>query len=150
MSEKLAARIQLEITQIDQLFLTYAELFHAASSRSLNLVEVTALASVLHAYYNGLENVFLRIAKDLDNYVPTGSQSHKAILLQMGSEMPVRSAVLSPETILKLAEYLSFRHFYRHSYSFMLDWSKLEPLVASAHYVWLEVKSELTAFVDNL
>lgn len=149
MSKKIIARIQLEISQIDQLFLTYAELFHAASSRSLDIVEVTALASVLHAYYNGLENIFVRIARDLDDHVPTDARSHKMLLLQVGRDMPTRSAVLSETTILKLA-YLSFRHFYRHSYSFMLDWDKLEPLVVSAQQSWVEVQSELAAFMDNL
>jgi hypothetical protein len=68
----------------------------------------------------------------------------------MGKETPLRNAILSEELMLKLIEFLSFRHFYRHSYSFTLDWNKLEPLVASAHDVWLEVRSEFIAFIDNL
>ena len=38
---------------------------------SPDLVEITALASVLHSFYNGLENVFLSISKAVDADVPT-------------------------------------------------------------------------------
>jgi hypothetical protein len=39
---------------------------------------MTALASVLHSFYNGLENIFLSIARHVDQQVPTGDRWHRA------------------------------------------------------------------------
>jgi hypothetical protein len=150
LTEKLVSRIQFEITQIDRLFETYADLFQAAQNRQLNVVEITALASVLHSFYTGIENIFLRLAKDLDESIPAGAQSHRDLLVQMGQATPNRHAVISPEITTKLIDFLSFRHVYRHSYSFSLDWKKMAPLVISMQSVWLEVKSELSSFMTTL
>jgi len=38
-------------------------------------------------------------------------------------------SVISVETGDKLDGYLGFRHFYRHSYSYFLEWSQLEKLI---------------------
>ena len=45
---------------------------------------------------------------------------------------------------------MGFRHFYRHSYSFTLDWSEMEGLAASLDVVWNTAKSEVQAFLIDL
>jgi len=50
----------------------------------------------------------------------------------------------------RLADYLGFRHFYRHSYSFYLEWEEVEKLVMSLEEVWEQAKGELQAFLDSL
>jgi hypothetical protein len=50
----------------------------------------------------------------------------------------------------KLADYLGFRHFYRHSYSFFLEWDKLQGLVTSLSEAWAQVKEELYRFLESL
>jgi hypothetical protein len=86
------------------------------------MIEVTACASVLHSFYNGLENIFLSIVKRIDRNVPTGDRWHRDLLYQMGKETPERKQVLTNKTIDQLVDYMGFRHFYRHSYSFSLEW----------------------------
>jgi len=54
----------------------------------------------------------------------------------MTRQTPTRTQVISAEVALRLADYLGFRHFYRHSYSFALDWSELEDLVTAVQEVW--------------
>jgi hypothetical protein len=115
-----------------------------------DLVEITALASVLHSFYNGLENIFLSIAKGIDADVPTGSQWHRDLLAQMAQSTSNRAPVLTVETAHQLADYLGFRHFFRHSYSFFLDWNEMERLILPLHEVWMQVKTELQLFVDKL
>ncbi|MGE0086307.1 MAG: hypothetical protein AB7S75_18010 [Desulfococcaceae bacterium] len=83
-----------------------------------DLVELTALASVLHSFYNGLENIFLHIAKGIDKDVPADSAWHRKLLIRMAEETPNRKAVLSADLSEALTEYMGFRHFHRHSYSF--------------------------------
>lgn len=115
-----------------------------------DLVEVTAVASVLHSFYNGLENIFLSIAKGIDGHVPVGPQSHRDLLVQMAQPRTNRGAVISTELAQEIVAYLGFRHFYRHSYSFFLDWSKLDELVLALQKVWTQATKELNVFLDNL
>jgi len=61
-----------------------------------------------------------------------------------------RSSVISVELAQKLTDYLGFRHFYRHSYSFFLEWGELEKLVTALPEVWDQAKRELSAFLDSL
>jgi hypothetical protein len=70
LADSVASRVQLDIQQIDQLFSTYQELFDQARQRPPNLIEMTAIASVLHSFYNGIENIFLSIARGVDHYFP--------------------------------------------------------------------------------
>jgi len=61
-----------------------------------------------------------------------------------------RGAVISMQTMLLLSRYLSFRHFYRHSYSFYLNWIELQPLVSSLNGVWKSASNEIKAFLATL
>lgn len=42
-----------------------------------------------------------------------------------------------------IKEYATFRHFYRHAYSFQLNWEKMKPLTYNVHSIWKEVKESL-------
>lgn len=53
-------RVQFEILQINQLLETYQDLLDRVVHKSPDLVEVTALASVLHSFYTGVESIFTR------------------------------------------------------------------------------------------
>ena len=59
LAEKVISQVEFEIGQIDQLFESYAGLLEQVQKNIPDLVEVTAVASVLHSFYNGLENIFL-------------------------------------------------------------------------------------------
>lgn len=147
--ERATADIRFEIEQIDTLFEMYHDLFESVRSDNLSLVELTALASVLHSFYNGLENVFLSVAKKIDEQVPAGSQWHRDLLVQVSHPTSSRGAVISEQLATTLANYMVFRHFYRHSYSFILDWAELQELVRPLHRVWSETKSELCGFLSS-
>ncbi len=83
-AKKVVGQVIFEVEQIDQLLTVYADLLGRVHQHTPDMVEVTAVASVLHSFYNGLENIFLSIAKGLDQQVPTGSQWHQDLLVQMG------------------------------------------------------------------
>ena len=67
MVKKVVSQVKFEIEQIGLLFEAYADLLERVQRRTPDLVEVTAVASVLHSFYNGLENIFLSIAKGIDS-----------------------------------------------------------------------------------
>jgi len=146
LADNVISQVTFEIGQIDQLLTVYACLLERVPHRPPHLVEIMALASVLHSFYNGLENIFLSIAKGLDQQVPTGAQWHRDLLVHMTQETASRGSVISTELAQKLADYLGFRHFYRHSYSFFLEWDK--ELVVSLREIWVQVKEELHEFLE--
>lgn len=114
-----------------------------------DLFDMTILGSVLHSFYNGIENIFEIIAKNIDNNVPSGNKSHQELLHQMASENSNRNEIITEELYLKLREYATFRHFYRHAYSFQLNWEKMNPLIDNLQTVWNEVKLNLENFINE-
>jgi hypothetical protein len=148
--EETLSQIEFELDQIDRLLESYADLLERALKTSLDLVEITAIASVLHSFYNGLERILLSIAKGIDQQVPEGSFWHRDLLQQMSKATPSRPAVLTAETSQRLVAYMGFRHFYRHSYSFDLEWDELEKLVTPLADTWNQVKRDLRQLVIDL
>ena len=80
---KAISLVQFEIEQVDQLFVTYDLLLKKCKVSEPDLIEMTAAASVIHSFYNGLENIFLTIAKQIDRQVPQDAQWHRNLLRQM-------------------------------------------------------------------
>jgi hypothetical protein len=94
-----------------------------------NEIELSALAATLHSFYTGVENIFKRVAVELDCEPVRGDAWHRELLLRMKTPTLRRPALLSEELHNTLNEYLRFRHVFRNAYSFDLDWRKMSPLV---------------------
>jgi hypothetical protein len=139
-------KIFFEISEIDKLLDDVGPLLLLCKQRNPDLIETMASAAVLHSFYNGLENIFFHIAKDYDKSIPVGNKWHKKLLDQMLSGIN-RKPVLSGEIYQKLNEYLIFRHFFRHAYSYKLDWDEMKELVLNIESVWIQVKAEITDFL---
>lgn len=150
MHEKAVAQITFEIGQIDKLLASYSDLLGYAQNNQPNLVEITAMASVLHSFYNGLENIFLTVAKRIDHQTPGSAQWHRNLLTNMTEATLSRDPVLTFNLAHQLTDYLGFRHFYRHSYSFFLEWDELEKLIVPLEDVWKGAKAELDIFLQSL
>jgi len=138
-----------EFNQINTLLESYDELFLIVKNQTPNLVELAALASILHSFYNGIENIFQIILKKIDQQVINDPKWHKELLRKMSERTPQRDAVISVGTMLLLSQYLSFRHFYRHSYSFYLNWNDMQPLVNSLNEVWDKFSKEFNEFLES-
>jgi len=110
-----------------------------------------ALGSFLHSFYNGIENILKRISREVDGTLPKGEGSHRALLKRMKRELPKgRPSVLETDTVEKLKPYLGFRHFFRHSYAFEIDWNKLKPLAEEVETVSSELKRDLEQFFKRI
>lgn len=141
--------IRFEIGQIDELLARYEPLLTKVQQDEPDLVELTALASVLHSFFTGIESIFVAIAKNIDGIPPGGPSSHRDLLNQMVEPSSARTAVLSSDSAAQLAEYLAFRHFYRHAYSFFLKWAEMEDLVVKMPQVWRQVRDDLIVFLEK-
>lgn len=88
---------------------------------------LTAIAAALHNADNGIEDVLLGIAKDVDGAAPTGDTSHQNLLDQMRAQIPgLRPAVLDDELYVSLMELKGFRHRVRHNHGFDHDAGRTE------------------------
>lgn len=148
MDNYIKEQIKFKISDIDKLFLEYELIFKKIEVETPDLFDMTILGSVLHSFYNGLENIFEIIAKNIDNNIPIGNKSHQELLHQMASENIKRDEIIDEELYFKLKEYATFRHFYRHAYSFQLNWEKMKPLINNIHIVWKNTKCSLEKFID--
>ena len=61
--------------------------------------------------------------------------------------LKARKAVLQKELAEPLKDYLGFRHVFRHSYGYELDWERLNPLFSGMSDVWQKVKADLEKFL---
>lgn len=61
------------MAQIDERLSSYSPLLKIALSRRPDLTETTALATVLHSFYNGTENILGTAAKEIDQFHPSGT-----------------------------------------------------------------------------
>lgn len=95
-----------------------------APDRYRRSIEVE-ISRYLYDFYKQLENIFERIAQDVDKVVPKGEQWHKDLLQQMSEPNTVRPPVFSQETYLALKKLLGFRHVFLYIYGDELDYDKM-------------------------
>jgi hypothetical protein len=80
-------------------------------------VELYGAGALLHGYYNALERLLERFARDLNGGPPSGQEWHRLLLRSMALDKPqVRPAVFDLATVERLGPYLRFRHRFRHLY----------------------------------
>ena len=121
------------------------------------------IATDLADVYRGIENIFLRIAREVDMYVPTGSRWHtfnskflacklrqKDLLAQMTEKRPERPPVISEETFLRLDNLLKFRHKFNNIYAEELVYEETEPHAKSIDELFASVSENLGIFTDFL
>lgn len=139
-------QVAVEWAQIDQLFAAYQTVISKSSQESPHFIELSALATMLHSFYTGIENIFKRIALEIDGNIPSGFASHSELLLVMAQSAASRPPVISETLRLRLSAYLSFRHVFRHAYSFQLEWDKMRNLVLGSEATWQQLQTELDRF----
>jgi len=143
--------IDFEIKRIEKLVKDYEPLLNKVKTEGPNFIELGSLAMLLHSFYNGLENIFIRIARKIDGNIPQGEGWHKELLMQMTKRTKRREhVVLSDNTCENLEEYLGFRHFSRHAYAFDLDWKLMEDLVKRLDEVKEKALSEIKLFITKI
>jgi len=149
--ENVIEDIEIEIKRIEKLTADYKPLLKRVKVQEPDIVELGSLAMLLHSFYNGLENIFTRIARKVDEELPRGEGWHRELLRQMATETERRKlVVLSESACQDLEEYLGFRHFSRHAYAFDLDWELMKDLVERLPAVKQRVLGEIRSFITKL
>ena len=107
--------------------------------------ELAAIATFLHNFYNGIENTIKRIfvfKKMAQMNTPTW---HKNMLRKA-----LDIEIISDDLYSILSNYLSFRHFFVHSYSLSLRWEELHPLTDNVTHTFNKVKKLIYQYIDQL
>lgn len=149
MSPDLKDQIAVEEAQLQQLLVLHQPLLEKSRSLPPDPIELSALAALLHSLYTGIENLFRRIAIEIDGGIDKGEGWHRRLLLQMVEGRGNRAPVISTELLGRLQPYLQFRHVFRNSYSFQLQWEKMRPLVLDCEEVFATLRIEIAAFTSH-
>jgi len=144
----LKAKIAFEILQIDELIEELSPLLEKCIAREPDFIELNAAGAVLHAYYNGLESIFLLIGKNVDGTRISGERWHTELLNSMFKPTKKRKALFDEELYDQLTDYMGFRHFFRHTYSYHLRWDLIKPLLMNIRENWISVKAAVQRFID--
>jgi len=147
--DEITNKIKIQISDIDTEISDVSELLNKVKTSDPDKIELKALATVLHSFYNGIEKIFSIIAKDVDNDFPDDSFWHRKLIKQMNSKTNNREKVISDKLLEKLDGYLAFRHYYRHSYSFYLDWNLIKDLVNDIENTKTSFNTEISNFIKN-
>ena len=108
--EKFVAQIDFEIKQIDKLQ-AYGGLIDECKRVIPDLYKMTAVSSVLHSFYNGVEKLFILIVKNIDKNEPEGNRWHSDLLIQMCESNVNRENVITLFIKNKLMDYMAFRYY---------------------------------------
>ena len=130
MWDRLRKQVSLELEQLNRLLETHRPLLEKCPGTPPNEIEISALAGLLHPFYTGVENIFKRIAIEVDGAPPRRSEFwHRELLDTMTRPSQHCGPAISSALRQRLREYLEFRHFFRQAYAFQLHWSKMRSLV---------------------
>ena len=149
MDEIAKEKINLEISKIDVLVSKSSLLLTKCEQSEPDFFDLNATGSILHSFYNGLESIFKLIHKTYDGAPLSSFMWHSELFLSMFEKTEKRNPVLSKELEDSLKEYLGFRHVFRHSYGYELDWERLHPLFSGMSGIWEKVKNCFVEFINE-
>ena len=138
-----------EREQLRRLLSGFHELMVRCRNTAPTEIELSALAATLHSFYTGVENIFKRVALELDGTPVRGDAWHRELLMRMKTATAHHPALLSEELYETLNEYLRFRHVFRNAYSFDLDWQKMSPLVLRLEETFKKLEQALDDFLTG-
>ncbi len=108
--------------------------------------ERSALAALLHGFYNGVENAFKMLAASRGG-VPSSPDWHSVLLQSMAAPAGSNRPVIERDLAFALEEYMRFRHFFRHAYVFDLNWEKMKPLTEELEGVFARFAAAVRAYL---
>jgi len=148
---RLQSEVNEKISFLDELCEELELLISKLLKGKVSVLDLRAAGSILHDFYNGVENIFRRIAQELNGGLPAGEDWHRQLLADM--TLPIkdtRPPVISSKLKQELYKYLGFRHVFRNIYGFSLEEERIKTLVKQLPSVLLKLKQEISIFQGYL
>ena len=109
-----------------------------------------SLSYQLHNLYCAYEYLFKIIAEFFENNLEEGVGYHKELLRRMTISIKgVRPSLISEESLMLLSELRSFRHLFRHAYSYGLDLDRVRLVLKKALKLKDTFKKDLDYFKES-
>ena len=147
MANAVKLKIAFEISQIDELIEKLSVLLQKCILQEPDFIELNAAGAILHSYYNGLENIFLLIRKNIDKTVLSSERWHSELLKSMFAATKARRPLFEKKLYDQLVDYMGFRHFFKHTYGYHLRWDLIKPLLMNIKENWNTVKSNIETII---
>jgi len=143
------AKILYEISRIDKLLSDSSPLINLCKLKEPDYIEITAMAQILHSFYNGIESIIVLILKNINEKLPNDHKWHKTLLDIAFGQNTKNYKIFRDEIQNTLNDYLNFRHFIRHSYSSELKWKDMEQLTKKVEELWIIIKEDFNNFMNS-
>jgi uncharacterized protein YutE (UPF0331/DUF86 family) len=142
----LKAEIDAQVVEIDHIFTRLAE-----RKKKKGKVVVESIGYQLHNLYCAFEDLFKIIAEAFENHIQDKSRYHVELLRRMTIPIQgVRPLLLGKESSSLLENLRSFRHFFRHAYSYELDERKVKIVFEDAFKLKEIYQCDINSFLKNI
>ena len=141
----LKAEIKAQIQEIEGIYTRLEE-----RNRKKDKAAIESVGYQLHNLYCAFEDLFKIVAETFENQVQDKSQYHIELLKRMTIAIEgVRPSLLSHGCFLLLDNLRSFRHFFRHAYSYELDERKVRIVLEDAVALRETYRDDIYAFLKS-
>jgi hypothetical protein len=130
--------------EVDNIEVTLSELEKILTVEEKGFVELAALATILHNFYNGVENVIKQILREKNRSVPRSKSRHKELL-----ETAHVEKIMPADLKSDLYEFLAFRHYFVHGYAIRLEELPMVILAERVNTVWRDLLMVLKPYYQS-
>jgi hypothetical protein len=149
LDDNIKRKVLFEIALIDESITRTKPLRDLCKLKPPDIIEKSAVALLLQSFYNGIENILVIIVKHFDSKIPNTGKWHKELLEKAFDKTENRIPIFRSELKPLLNDYMSMRHFVRHTYGFRLDWEQMQDLTNGIENTWTLLKEDLEKFLNN-
>ncbi|HHT9144153.1 MAG: hypothetical protein Q7J76_03305 [Candidatus Brocadiaceae bacterium] len=143
----LKADIDAQIREIETI---YAKLDERRQEEN-RLTGIESIAYQLHNLYCAFEDLFKIIANTFENNIQDKASYHMELLKRMAISIEgIRPSLVSQESYALLDNLRSFRHLFRHAYSYELDIRKVRIVLDDAMKLREIYRKDTNIFLGNL
>jgi len=143
---KIDIKRQLEVIQN-----IYDKIQQRCQNYQNNEERMESLAYQLHNLYCAFEDLMVIVANNFENQIYESPDWHIRLLKRMTEDIPnIRPSLFSDECYPLLDELRSFRHWFRHAYSYQIDQEKLGIVLRKSLKLNELYKDDVQRFMDLL
>ena len=150
-ADDLKCEISIALESIDNVLEKLADLYADVGTRRPTVREKVAAASFMAHFYNGIENVLKRITLYHGMPLPSGNMWQVDLFKQFcvpphGSLPELFDDLIASD----LSPYRRFRHVFRHSYGFELEWERMKEGIEKAPAIFVCVRRKIFHYLSGL